>query len=75
MTTASKPAPKCRRPGCGSTQHRTANHPNWDRPAFISNGPPPTVCGTCRQPAVRTPGNQGYSECCNDRIEDADERR
>jgi len=32
-----------------------------------------TVCGNCRMPAERTPQNEGYSECCNDRIEDAEE--
>lgn len=27
------------------------------------------VCGTCARPAEATAGNEGYSDCCNDRIE------
>ncbi|MGH7164044.1 MAG: hypothetical protein ACREIS_00795 [Nitrospiraceae bacterium] len=27
-------------------------------------------CGTCLRPAAVTPENEGYSHCCNDRIED-----
>lgn len=27
------------------------------------------ICGTCAQPAHATPENEGYSDCCNDRIE------
>jgi hypothetical protein len=27
------------------------------------------VCGTCAQPAQATAENEGYSYCCNDRIE------
>lgn len=27
------------------------------------------VCGTCARPAEATFSNQGYSDCCNDRIE------
>lgn len=27
-------------------------------------------CGTCWAPATRTADNEGYSSCCNDRIED-----
>jgi hypothetical protein len=27
------------------------------------------ICGTCAQPARATAENEGYSSCCNDRIE------
>lgn len=33
------------------------------------------ICGTCARPANATAENQGYSNCCNDRIEYGDEAR
>ena len=27
------------------------------------------TCGTCGRDAIATPENEGYSDCCNDRIE------
>ena len=27
------------------------------------------ICGTCASPAEATAENEGYSDCCNDRIE------
>jgi hypothetical protein len=31
------------------------------------------ICGTCAQPALATRENEGYSDCCNDRIEYGEE--
>lgn len=31
------------------------------------------ICGTCAEPAEATAENEGYSYCCNDRIEYGDE--
>jgi hypothetical protein len=31
------------------------------------------ICGTCACEAHATPENEGYSDCCNDRIEYGDE--
>jgi hypothetical protein len=31
------------------------------------------ICGTCAQPTEATSANEGYSDCCNDRIEYGDE--
>lgn len=34
------------------------------------------ICGTCARAAEATPGNEGYSDCCRDRIEyDAEARQ
>jgi hypothetical protein len=33
------------------------------------------LCGTCVRPAHASRENEGYSDCCNDRIEYGDEAR
>jgi hypothetical protein len=38
---------------------------DWN-PADLNRVDPFCMC--CGRPAIATPQNQGYSECCNDRI-------
>lgn len=44
-----------------------------DRERHIASGG--GICGTCAEPAEATGENEGYSYCCNDRIEYDDEAR